>query len=134
MVGVSTKSLYGVAAMHALYNAPRNKLMQIKEIAAITQISHGYLEQILSSLKKHGFVISVRGANGGYKLAADASEIIVLDVIEVLEGELFSVSENVGASVILDSFWKDIQEKVRAVFNIKLSELDRAYATYFYEI
>jgi len=134
MVGVSTKSLYGVAAMHALYNSPRNKLMQIKEIAAVTQISHGYLEQILSVLKKHGFIVSVRGANGGYKLAIDASQIIVLDVVEVLEGELFSVSENVGASVILDSFWKDIQEKVRAVFNIKLSELDRAYATYFYEI
>ena len=132
MVGVSTKSLYGVAAMHALYK--RNKLMQIKEIAAVTQISHGYLEQILSSLKKHGFVISVRGANGGYKLASDASEIIVLDIIEALEGELFSVPQNVGASVILDSFWKDIQEKVRAVFNIKLSELDRSYATYFYEI
>ncbi len=134
MVGVSTKSLYGVAAMHALYNSPRNKLMQIKEIAAVTQISHGYLEQILSSLKKHGFVISVRGANGGYKLASDASKIIVLDVVEALEGELFTVSENVGASVVLDLFWKDIQEKVRAVFNIKLSELDRAYATYFYEI
>ncbi len=134
MVGVSTKSLYGVAAMHALYNSPRNKLMQIKEIAAVTQISHGYLEQILSSLKKHGFVISVRGANGGYKLASDASKIIVLDVVEALEGELFTVSENVGASVVLNSFWKDIQEKVRAVFNIKLSELDRAYATYFYEI
>lgn len=134
MVGVSTKSLYGIAAMHVLYNSPRNKLMQIKEIAAATQLSHGYLEQILASLKKHGFVISVRGANGGYKLASDASKIIVLDVVEALEGEFFTVSENVGASVVLDLFWKDIQEKVRAVFNIKLSELDRAYATYFYEI
>jgi Rrf2 family protein len=134
MVGVSTKSLYGVAAMHALYNSPRNELMQIKEIAAITQISHGYLEQILSTLKKHGFVISIRGVNGGYKLASDASSIIVLDIIETLEGELFSVPQKVGASVVLDSFWKDIQDKVRTVFNIKLSELDRAYATYFYEI
>ncbi|QOP44138.1 Rrf2 family transcriptional regulator [Sulfurimonas sediminis] len=134
MVGVSTKSLYGVAAMHALYNSPRNKLMQIKEIAAMTQISHGYLEQILSNLKKHGFVVSIRGANGGYKLARDASNIIVLDIIEALEGELFAVGQNVGASVVLDSFWKDIQEKVRAVFHVKLSELDKAYATYFYEI
>ena len=134
MVGVSTKSIYGVAAMHALYHSPRNKLMQIKEIAAVTQISHGYLEQILSILKKHGFVISIRGANGGYKLASDASSIIVLDIIEALEGELFRVPQNLGASVVLDSFWKDIQEKVRAVFNVKLSELDHAYSTYFYEI
>ena len=134
MVGISTKGLYGVAAMHALYNSPRNKLMQIKEIAAITQISHGYLEQILSSLKKHGFVTSIRGANGGYKLSSDASCIIVLDIVEALEGELFSVPSNVGASVVLDSFWRDTQEKVREVFNVKLSELDSAYSTYFYEI
>ncbi|HIP15220.1 MAG TPA: Rrf2 family transcriptional regulator [Sulfurimonas autotrophica] len=134
MVGVSTKSIYGIAAMHALYNSPRNKLMQIKEIAAITHISHGYLEQILSSLKKHGFVISIRGINGGYKLASDASNIIVLEIIEALEGELFSVPQNVGSSVVLDSFWKDIQEKIRAVFHVKLSELDQAYSTYFYEI
>jgi len=134
MVGVSTKSLYGIAAMYALYNSPRNKLMQIKEIAAMTQISHGYLEQILSVLKKNGFIISIRGTNGGYKLASNATTIIVLDIIEALEGELFCVPENVGASAVLDSFWKDIQEKVRAVFNVKLSELDSAYATFFYEI
>ncbi|WP_434657213.1 RrF2 family transcriptional regulator [Sulfurimonas sp. NW9] len=85
-------------------------------------------------MKKHGFVVSIRGVNGGYKLATDASDIIVLDIVEALEGELFVVGQNVGASVVLDSFWKDIQEKVRAVFHVKLSELDKAYATYFYEI
>jgi Rrf2 family protein len=134
MVSISTKGIYAVAAMHALYHSPRNKLMQIKEISAITQISHGYLEQILSVLKKNGFVLSIRGANGGYKLSKDASSIIVLDILEALEGEICAMHDNVGASVILDSFWRDIQVKVREVFNVKLSDLDNAYATYFYEI
>lgn len=134
MVGLSTKGIYAIAAMYALSNSPKNKLMQIKEIAAMTQISHGYLEQILSSLKKNGFVISIRGANGGYKLSRDAQDIIVLDVIEGVEGELFTPHENAGASVILDSFWSDMQSKVREVFNVKLSDLDNAYQTFFYEI
>lgn len=134
MVGISTKGVYGVAAMYALSQAPANRLMQIKEIAAATQISHGYLEQILATLKKSDLVVSIRGANGGYKLSQDASQITVLDIVEVLEGKLFVPAQSVGASVVLDSFWADIQERVRKEFSMKLSELDSAYQTYFYEI
>ena len=134
MVGISTKGVYAIAAMHALQNSPNAKLMQIKEIAAITQISHGYLEQILATLKKSSLVVSVRGVNGGYKLSSDASQINVLDIIESVEGKLFVPHENAGASVVIDSFWLDMQEKVRAVFDMKLSELDKSYQTYFYEI
>jgi len=134
MVTISTKGIYAVAAMHALSNSSNEKLMQIKEIAAMTQISHGYLEQILSVLKKHSLVVSIRGVNGGYKLARDAKEIIVLDIIEALEGKLLTPSENLGASVVLDSFWADMQEQTRKVFSVKLSDLDKSYQTFFYEI
>ena len=134
MVGISTKGIYGVAAMHALFNSPNAKLMQIREIAAITQISHGYLEQILATLKKSSLVISIRGVGGGYKLSRDASQINVLEIIESLEGKLFVPPQNAGASVVLDSFWLDMQEKVREQFDLKLSDLDKSYQMYFYEI
>ena len=134
MVGISTKGVYGVAAMYTLSQAPANRLMQIKEIAASTQISHGYLEQILATLKKSDLVVSIRGASGGYKLSRDSSQITVLEIIESLEGKLFVPAQSVGASVVLDSFWADMQEKVRKEFSVKLSELDSAYQTYFYEI
>lgn len=134
MVGLSTRGVYALAAMHTLAHSPNAKLMQIKEISALTHISHGYLEQILSTLKKDGFITSIRGANGGYKLSSRAEEVIVLDILESVEGEFFTPHENSGASIILESFWGDMQEKVKEVFNIKLSDLDRSYATYFYEI
>ena len=134
MVGISTKGIYAVAAMHALYNSPNTRLMQIKEIAAITQISHGYLEQILAILKKNSLVISIRGANGGYKLAREASQINVLEIIESVEGKLFVPPQNTGASVVLGTFWLDMQEKIQTVFDVKLSDLDHSYQTYFYEI
>ena len=134
MVGISTKGVYSVAAMYTLSQAPANRLMQIKEIAASTQISHGYLEQILATLKKSDLVVSIRGASGGYKLSRDSSQITVLEIIESLEGKLFVPAQSVGASVVLDSFWADMQEKVRKKFSVKLSELDSAYQTYFYEI
>jgi len=134
MVGISTKGIYAIAAMYALHNSPNAKLMQIREIAAVTQISHGYLEQILATLKKSSLAVSIRGVGGGYRLSKDASEINVLDIIEAVEGKLFVPPVNAGASVVLDSFWLDIQEKVREQFDIKLSELDKSYQTYFYEI
>jgi len=134
MVGVSTKGVYAIAAMHTLYHSPHARLMQVKDISALTHISHGYLEQILSSLKKSALVVSVRGANGGYKLAKNAKDILVIDILESVEGEFFTPHENSGASIVLDAFWGDAQAKVRNVFNIKLSNLDTAYQTYFYEI
>lgn len=134
MVGISTKGTYAIAAMHVLQHSTNNQLMQIREISALTQISHGYLEQILAMLKKSGFVTSVRGSNGGYKLSRSAEDIIVLDVIESLEGELFTPYEESGASVVLEAFWSDTQSRIREVFNIKLSELDKAYEVYYYQI
>ena len=134
MAGISTRGIYELAAMHVLSHAPRNRAMQIKEIAAMTQVSHSYLEQLLSALRKGGLVTSIRGANGGYKLAKPAHEITVLEIIEVLEGPLCKIEGNVGASVILEYFWSDIHEKVRELFMLKLSELDQSFQPYHYDI
>ncbi len=134
MAGISTRGIYGLAAMHVLSHAPHNRAMQIKEIAAMTQVSHAYLEQLLSALRKGGLVTSTRGANGGYKLALAAHEITVLEIIEVLEGALCKIEGNVGASVILEYFWADIHEKVKNLFMLKLSELDQAFQPYHYDI
>lgn len=134
MAGISTRGIYGLAAMHVLSHAPRSRAMQIKEIAAMTQVSHSYLEQLLSALRKGGLVTSIRGANGGYKLASSAHEITVLEIIEVLEGALCKIEGNVGASVILEYFWADIHEKVKELFMLKLSELDQAFQPYHYDI
>lgn len=134
MAGISTRGIYGLAAMHVLSHAPRSRAMQIKEIAAMTQVSHAYLEQLLSALRKAGLVTSIRGANGGYKLAHAAHEITVLEIIEALEGAICKIEGNVGASVILEYFWSDIHEKVKALFMLKLSELDQSFQPYHYNI
>jgi len=134
MAGISSKGIYGLAAMHVLSHAPHNRTMQIKELAAMTQISHSYLEQLMAILRRSNLVVSIRGASGGYRLARPAHEIVVLEIIEALEGSLCKIEGNVGASIILECFWNEIQEKVKALFSLKLSELDQAYQPYSYEI
>ncbi|WP_345986590.1 Rrf2 family transcriptional regulator [Sulfurimonas sp. HSL-1656] len=134
MAGISSKGVYALAAMHVLSHAPQQRAMQIREIAAMTSISHGYLEQILSGLRRAGLVTSIRGAAGGYQLAGRASEITVLEILEALEGPLCQTEGNVGSSVILEAFWGGMNEKIRALFDMKLADIDQLYQPYHYSI
>ncbi len=134
MAVLSSKAIYGLAAMHVLSHAPHGRAMQVREIAAMTKISHGYLEQLLSILRRSHLVTSIRGAHGGYKLARKAHEIDVIEIVEALEGPFYKIEGNVGSSLILEYFWKDIEEKLRRLFALKLSEVDQAYQPYHYDI
>lgn len=134
MAALSSKAIYGLAAMHVLSHAPHARAMQVREIAAMTQISHGYLEQLLSILRRNNLVNSIRGASGGYKLSRPSHEIEVIEIIEALEGPFYKIEGNVGSSLILEYFWGDIEEKMRGLFGMKLSELDQAYQPHYYEI
>ena len=134
MAVLSSKAIYGLAAMHVLSHAPYGRAMQVREIAAMTKISHGYLEQLLSILRRSNLVSSIRGAQGGYKLSRKAHEIEVIEIIEALEGPFYRIEGNVGSSVILEYFWSDVEEKLRALFAMKLSDIDQAYQPYHYDI
>jgi len=134
MAFLSTKAVYGLAAMYTISQASNARAMKVKEIAAMTHISYGYLEQLLSSLRKSKLVISKRGAQGGYKLAKNASKITVLEILEAVEGPFYKIDGNVGASTILEYYWSDIEEKMCELFETKLSDLYRGYQPYFYEI
>lgn len=134
MAALSSKAIYGLAAMHVLSHAPHARAMQVREISAMTQISHGYLEQLLSILRRNNLVNSIRGAAGGYKLSRASHEIEVIEIIEALEGPFYKIEGNTGSSLILEYFWGDIEERMRGLFGMKLSELDQAYQPHYYEI
>ncbi len=51
-------------------------------------ISAGYLEEIVSSLRKAGLVQGKKGKGGGYMLAKSASDITILDILSAIEGPL----------------------------------------------
>ena len=52
-------------------------------------------------MKKNGFVKAVRGPNGGYKLALNAEDIIMSDVIEVIEGKIETKAALIRISHVL---------------------------------
>ena len=63
----------------------------LRDLASRQEISAKYLEQLLIPLKGAGLVKSVRGARGGYMLAADPTRISLYDIVRSLEGPLAPV-------------------------------------------
>ena len=134
MAGISLKGVYGLAAMYELAHAPHSRPMQIRELSALTGMSHAYLEQILAVLRRAGLLSSIRGASGGYRLARSASEITVLEIIEALEGSVCPVADKSGKSLVLEAFWQQMHVQVTALFSLRLCELDEAFQPYHYAI
>jgi Rrf2 family protein len=85
---LSKKTKYGLKALTFIARQKDKSPVQIATIAANENISHKYLESILLSLRKAGFLGSKKGKGGGYYLLKAASEILMTDVIRVLEGPI----------------------------------------------
>lgn len=85
---LSTKGKYGLRAFIDLAVWGEEGPVSLTSIAARQEISPNYLEQLMAKLKRAALVESVRGVNGGYRLARPADEISVGDVLRALEGEL----------------------------------------------
>lgn len=122
MAGISTKSIYGLAAMFELAQNYGKSHMQIKEIATNLGIPQNYLEQLLATIRKAGFVESIRGAGGGYKLSREPSEICCCDIIEALEGNLWQI-DNPLKNEALKLFWEESGDKTREIYKLSLKEL-----------
>ena len=85
---VSTKGRYGLRAMIEIASHPGSGHVPLALVAERQGISGNYLEQVVALLRKGGFIRSVKGAHGGYRLTRPAREIRVGDLLRVLEGSL----------------------------------------------
>ena len=122
MIGLSTKTIYAVAALYELGSGPADKLMKIRDIAQQSDIPQNFLEQILLELKKKGFLLSFKGARGGYRLAKPLSDILLKDIMMVLENDAFE-SPCKSGNPVLKLFWEERNEEIERVFEVPLSEL-----------
>ena len=89
---ISTKGRYAVRVMIDLAKQENGKCVAVRQIAERQDISEKYLEQIIGILNKAGFVKSIRGAQGGYRLTRDPSEYTIGDILRLTEGSLCPVS------------------------------------------
>ena len=89
---ISTRGRYALRLMLDLALNDNDQYITIKSISERQEISGKYLEQIISVLNRAGYVKSVRGAQGGYKLAKPAQEYTVGMILRLIEGSLAPVA------------------------------------------
>ena len=89
---LSKKSEYGLRALLELTLAHGQSTLQRQDIVARQHIPIEFLEQILLTLKRAGFIASRRGINGGYTLIKQPSDITLGQVIRTLDGPLAPIS------------------------------------------
>lgn len=84
---LSRKTKYGIKALTYIAREQReDALVQIGTIAESENISQKFLESIMLTLKKAGFVSSRKGKGGGYQLRREPKDIKMVEVMRVLEG------------------------------------------------
>jgi len=86
-VKVSSKSRYGLKACFVLA-LHETETIPIGELVKGSQVTQKYLEKILSMLVKAEILATVRGVNGGYRLAKRPDDITVGAIFRVLEDNL----------------------------------------------
>ncbi|MDX1651737.1 MAG: Rrf2 family transcriptional regulator [Brumimicrobium sp.] len=88
---LSKKTKYGIKALTFMAREEGKGPFQVAVIAKHENISHKFLESILLSLKKAGFLGAKKGKGGGYYLLKPAKDIYMSDVIRLLEGPIAMV-------------------------------------------
>jgi len=76
-------------AIHSMGLIARSdKLVSTQEIADTTGFSKNHISKILQQLVKNGYLVSTRGPKGGFILSEKAKEKSLLDIFNLIEGEL----------------------------------------------
>lgn len=83
---ITTKTRYGTRALLELALRHDQGPLSLAEIARRQEFSEKYAESLMGRLRAAGVVNSLRGAQGGYRLARDPDRITVREIYEVMEG------------------------------------------------
>lgn len=92
MLRLSRKADYGLMALMHIVRKGKGQSASAKEIADAYSLPQPLLAKVLQKLARGGFLASVQGVNGGYKLARGADLINALEVIRTIDGPVFMTS------------------------------------------
>ena len=122
---ISTRGRYALDFMIDLAQHNNGEYIALKDVSARQQISVKYLEQITSLLSKFGLLLSVRGPQGGYKLAKAAEQYTIGEILRITEGDMAPVACLSGTDNSCDKklscptlkLWTDLDKVVNEYLN-----------------
>jgi len=84
---LSTKSRYGTRILMELAMRVDDGPVRVSQISEIQKIPLKYIEQLIRTLKKAGYLESTRGVKGGHHLKTPPENISLGDVVRLFEGQ-----------------------------------------------
>jgi len=82
---LNTTSQYAIRILTHIVQNQDIDLFRAKEISITLEIPYKYLTSIMTQLVSANIILSIRGREGGYKLAKEANQIKILDILEAVK-------------------------------------------------
>lgn len=121
---LTQKSKYATRALMELALDGCSSPLGVAEVARRQRIPERFLEQIFGELRRAGVLESQRGAHGGYRFAMPPEEISVLDIVEILDGEIRPARCSAGGTCyisdaplcVTSKVWDEARTALEGVF------------------
>jgi Rrf2 family protein len=125
---VSQKAQYALRAVFELARQYGKGWVKISDIAETQAIPIRFLEVILSQVKQAGFVVSRRGADGGYMLVVPPKDLTVGQLLNFIQGPVGPVEcvTNEGEATpkcplyggcAFMGLWEKVQKAISGVYD-----------------
>ena len=123
-------SSYALHAVAYMADQDTNEPVASHVIAKARKIPERFLLKVLKPLVSARVLLSIKGPNGGYRLAKPAGEITLLEVLEAVDGPIRGLAplsgekKNGPLNSKLESICKESADQVRKhLGGVKISQL-----------
>jgi Rrf2 family iron-sulfur cluster assembly transcriptional regulator len=121
---LTQKSKYAVRALMELALSDCGSPLGVYEIARRQRIPERFLEQIFGELRRAKILESHRGAHGGFCFAVPPEEVTVLDIVEILDGDIRPARCSAGGTCYIadaplcttSKVWDEARSALEGVF------------------
>jgi Rrf2 family protein len=118
------------AVLYLAINSEAGKKTGIKKISKDLDIPTPFLGKILQNLAKHKILSSTKGPNGGFGLGKDPDEILLMDIVEVIDGHDSFHKCVIGMKYCMEeenpcalhTRYADLREEIRKIFEVETIE------------
>lgn len=126
---LTTRGHYSVKALLDLTLQPNYGPTSVKAIANRQNIPAPYLEKLLIEMRRAGIVKSIRGAQGGYQLASQPTQISLGQILEAVGETIDPLPRHTpdadqAEDWVTFSLWQQLSHKLKdALYSITLADL-----------
>lgn len=126
---LTTRGHYSVKALLDLTLQPQYGPAAVKAIAQRQDLPAPYLEKLLIELRKAGLVESIRGSQGGYRLARSPAQISLGQILEAVGETLDPLPHHTPEAEqaedwVTFTLWHRLHQKLKeSLYTITLEDL-----------